>query len=84
MPVFRKGELMLTRKEARDRAREKEYNNAMAILRMKDLWMIKTIYLIYLLKSLGVNVDWLLACKDKQAIYEAIERVGIERDKPDG
>lgn len=51
--------------------------------RRGDLWMIKTIYLVYLLRKIGVDIWWILQFKDKEAIFEGIERLQKEL-KDDG
>lgn len=38
-----------------------------------SLWMVRAVYLTYLLKQHGVDADWVLTCKDKQILYEGIE-----------
>ena len=43
--------------------------------RRKDLWMIKTIYLVKLLKLHGVEVEWILQFQDKQELYEKLEAI---------
>lgn len=44
----------------------------------KDLWMIKTIYLVYLLKQSGVDVKWILQFEDKQELYKKLEALWKE------
>ena len=49
-------------------------NLLMSAARRGDLWMIKTVYLSFLLARLGVDVQFIWQIDDKEAIYEAIER----------
>jgi hypothetical protein len=44
----------------------------------KDLWMIKTIYLVYLLRQHGVDVQWILQFEDKQELYNKLEALWKE------
>jgi hypothetical protein len=41
----------------------------------KDLWMIKTIYLVYLLRQHGVDVQWILQFEDKQELYNNLDEL---------